>query len=384
MKQGGRYGSSAAGGAKGSSAAAASSAAPSLGVVHSDIVFSVCAGSWDAEADAPTFYSGGEDRLLAHWRGPSVKGQTAGAVLSRVAPPNPAAHGRCISDMVFAPKTRALYTASRDKTVKQWLSGGEDGGLVAGHTFSGHSLPVSCVAASPEGDRIVSGSRDYFVRFWDAASGQCLFWPEMVQQNIVTALRWLPRGEEAVLQASEDLTLRVWDVRSKQLAQSFDDGPYFALHADVSPDGQYFLTGHNGFEGVGCEIKMFDRRTGRKCLDIQAASQALTDAQFVQRGEGAAGSMLAATASKDGSLRVWDLALLLAAGGEAAAEVGLLAAQQLDLSESVQSLCSAPLSSQAGQAVIATGHVNGSVSTWTLNGRTLQRTMQSQGQADDS
>jgi WD40 repeat protein len=246
----------------------------------------------------------------------------------------------------------------------------------------------------------VSGSRDYFVRFWDVETGQCTFWPEVVQQNVVTDLRWMNNGETAVLQASEDLQLRLWDVRTKSVAQAFDDGPYFALHCDVSPCGNYFLTGHNGFEGVGCEIKLFDRRADRKCLSIQCASQAVTDACFLHvegggSGGGSSSGLFAACASKDGSLRCWDLAAILAAGDEVAlsgkpTEVGLLASHHLDHAESVQSLCGAspvPVElaakqPQQGCATIATGHVNGRVSTWTLDTkrRTLELVMQSQGQ----
>lgn len=206
-KHAARYGGSSATAAAGASA---SSPASSLGAVHSDIVFSLCAGDWTPDGSAH-FFSGSEDKSLAEWSATKVLGV------------QPAAHGRCISALAYAPRSRTLYSASRDKLIKQWRlpASSERWAPTPGHTFSGHTLPVSCLDLNPENPaQLVSGARDYQVRFWDAEVGSALFWTE-VQQNVVTDLCWLKRGEQLVLQASEDLTLRVWDVRSKAEAQSF-------------------------------------------------------------------------------------------------------------------------------------------------------------------
>ena len=40
------------------------------------------------------------------------------------------------------------------------------------HTLTGHKDVVSCLAASPSGDRIASGSDDRTVKVWDASTGQ--------------------------------------------------------------------------------------------------------------------------------------------------------------------------------------------------------------------
>jgi len=39
------------------------------------------------------------------------------------------------------------------------------------HTLTGHSGPVFVVAFSPNGNRVVSGSRERLVKIWDTETG---------------------------------------------------------------------------------------------------------------------------------------------------------------------------------------------------------------------
>jgi WD40 repeat protein len=389
LKGGGRY-------ANASSSGSVSAPVGNLAAVHCDIVFSVCSGGW-SRAGQPSFFSGSEDKAWAHFtHSPSP----------RCIQTMPKSHDRCITDMTYAQHAHMLYTASRDKTIRSWSVAPdlelqdadlEGAPLALRHTFSGHTLPVSAVVVSPLApqSQLVTGARDYHLRLWDTETAQCVFFTS-IHQNVITDLAWI-REEEAVLQASEDLSLRVWDLKSRAVAQVFDDGPYFALHCDVSACGNYFLTGHNGFDNLGCELKLFDRRTGKKLLSMPAAGQAVTDACFVQveaqpGSEGAAIPLYAATSSKDGSLKVWDINALLTAGDVAGrADAGLLASEQLDLSEHVQSACSAipppsggKRAAQPGHATIATGHINGRVSVWDVDvsKKSIRALMQSQGEAN--
>lgn len=61
-----------------------------------------------------------------------------------------------------------------------------------------------------------TGARDYTVRLWDLETADCVQTGK-IARNVVTFVRRVP-GERAVLQASEDLRLRVWDVRDMSTA----------------------------------------------------------------------------------------------------------------------------------------------------------------------
>lgn len=373
-KQSARYGAGSA--AASSSSSSSGPAATQLGTAATDIVFSVCAGGWDEATGLPEFFCGSEDKSFAQFN--------ASRVVQRV----PDAHSRCISDLSYSLPDRKLYSASRDKTIRSWSAaqGGCQWKLAS--TLTGHTLPITCLeicASNPA--RLVSGGRDYQLRLWDTETNACMRWTE-VQQNIITDVAWLHGQDDLVLQASEDLTLRLWDLRTKSEAQSFSDGPYFALHCGVSADNNYFLTAHNGFEGVGCELKVFDRRSGGKCVEVQVASQAVTDAAFVDVASSQ--NLYAATASKDGSLKLWDVSAIMTAGDAVAlsdqpCSVGLIAEANFDVGqESVQSLASANAApaglaaARKGKASLATGHVNGRVSVWDIDVHAKQMQLRAQ------
>ncbi|KAG2070981.1 WD40 repeat-like protein, partial [Suillus decipiens] len=74
----------------------------------------------------------------------------------------------------------------------------------------GHTSPVSSVSFSPDGTRIVTGSRDKTVRLWDAATGQPVGEPLRGHTDSVWSVSFSPDGARIVT-ASSDKTVRLWD-----------------------------------------------------------------------------------------------------------------------------------------------------------------------------
>jgi WD40 repeat protein len=75
------------------------------------------------------------------------------------------------------------------------------------------------------------------------------------------------------------------------------------LACDVSSDGQYFVTAHNGFDSDGCMVKLWDRRKAAVVQEFVGHSQAVYDCAFLP-SNGA--RMRIASCSKDQSIRVWE------------------------------------------------------------------------------
>jgi WD40 repeat protein len=81
-----------------------------------------------------------------------------------------------------------------------------------------------------------------------------------IDRNVVTAVRWLAGSQ--FLQCSEDLTLRLWDIRERPFKPGAEVkvGTNFATNCDISPDGHLLVTGHRGFNSEGAEVKLWDIR----------------------------------------------------------------------------------------------------------------------------
>ena len=77
----------------------------------------------------------------------------------------------------------------------------------------GHSLTVMAVGCDRDGLMVASGGRDYAVKLWDPNTCQCTS-TSKISRNLVTCLKFWEDGSQKFCQGSEDLTMRVWDVRN--------------------------------------------------------------------------------------------------------------------------------------------------------------------------
>jgi WD40 repeat protein len=83
-------------------------------------------------------------------------------------------------------------------------------------TLAGHTAAVTSVAFSPDGTRVLTGSRDNSAKLWDAETGkEILSLPGHTQE--VTSVAFSPDGL-SVLTSSRDGTAIIW------LAKDWRDG----------------------------------------------------------------------------------------------------------------------------------------------------------------
>lgn len=173
----------------------------------------------------------------------------------------------------FSPNGQHLITASEDNTIRLWhAEKGAEKGLM--QTLKGHSGGVWCAAFSPDSQFVASGGADGIIRLWSVSQSeqQIRIEPDPLtlrgHQDWVRSLSFSPNGA-FLASASDDGTVRLWSLLPEAL-----NSPNSA-NAAVSQ----LLPALTGHEGVIWEVA-FDRRGDRL-----------------------------ASASADGTARIWDLRL---------------------------------------------------------------------------
>jgi WD40 repeat protein len=136
------------------------------------------------------------------------------------------------------------------------------------------------------------------MKLWDAATMQPVAKAE-IARNLVTCIRCL-HNEPLALQGSEDLTLRIWDARAMASpAVTLGGYSYFPLCVDVSSDNHYAVTGSKGFNGSGCEVRIWDLRMNSQLRVVSGHQQDVTGCRVTGDGH-------ILTACKDGTIGVWN------------------------------------------------------------------------------
>lgn len=127
-----------------------------------------------------------------------------------------AGHDGAIHALTFGLGGQALFSAGKDRVVRQW----DIGGAKESASFHGHNDPVYCLAAHANGRVLASGGADGRPRLWDVPNTALL---ETLPRQFgsVTGLAWLP-GRNTLVAASGE---RRHPGRGGELRVAFHDGP---------------------------------------------------------------------------------------------------------------------------------------------------------------
>ncbi|KAF5331511.1 hypothetical protein D9758_018596 [Tetrapyrgos nigripes] len=115
--------------------------------------------------------------------------------------------------------------------------------------YKGHEDWVQSVAFSPDGARIVSGSRDFTVRIWDAQTGTAIGEPLQGHEHRVQSVAFSPDGAR-IVSGSHDSTVRIWDAQTgTAIGEPLQGHEGLVQSVAFSPDGAMIVSGSDDRTG---------------------------------------------------------------------------------------------------------------------------------------
>jgi WD40 repeat protein len=201
-------------------------------------------------------------------------------------------HLNSICAVTVTPDGKRIISGSRDKTIRIWDL---ESGAPIGKPIEGHSNYVTAVAVTPDGKRIISGSYDNTIRVWDLETGTQIGKTIEGHRCVVSSVVITPDGKH-IISGSWDNTIRVWDLHYGLPIGNPIIGHKFSVYAvAVTPDGKYVISGSGDKT-----IRIWDLKTGNQLgepieehLNTVSTVAVTSDGKYIVSG------------SWDNTIRVW-------------------------------------------------------------------------------
>ncbi|EMD36360.1 hypothetical protein CERSUDRAFT_155994 [Gelatoporia subvermispora B] len=202
-------------------------------------------------------------------------------------------HAGDVFSVAFSPDGTRVVSGSRDKSVRIWDA--RTGDLLM-DPLEGHRNTVNSVAFSPDGAVVVSGSLDKTIRLWNARTGEQIMDPLVSHSDGVLCVAFSPDGAQ-IISGSKDHTLRLWDAKTGHpLLHAFEGHTGDVNTVMFSPDGRQVVSGSDD-----ATIRLWDVTTGEEVMEplsghtdwVRSVAFSLDGTQIV-------------SGSADATIRLWD------------------------------------------------------------------------------
>ena len=195
----------------------------------------------------------------------------------------------------------ALVEMPAPKVLSPTLSGGARPGqstIPTALVFQGHSDTVLCVAFSPDGKTVASGSTDTTVRFIDPLDANAKGAPITGHISPVSAVNFSPDGEMLATAGSggDERTVRPWNVGDRGVIGRLTGHLNSVTDVVFSPDGTMLATA-----SADATVRLWSLSSRRQIASLSGHGGPVRAVTFSPDGK------LLASAGADGTARLWDV-----------------------------------------------------------------------------
>ena len=215
-------------------------------------------------------------------------------------------HTKLVTCVAYSPDGKRIVTGSDDKTLRVWdaLTGREI------MTLKGHTFAMGCVAYSPDGKRIVSGSyrigsNEKTLRVWDAQTGREILALKghPVKGDVMESVKCVAYSPDSkyIVSGGRDKTLRLWDAQTGREVLALEGHTDQVTCVAYSPNGKRIVSGSYNIAGSNDKtVRVWDARTGREVLALKGHTDGVKCVAY------SPDSKHIVSGSRDETLRVWD------------------------------------------------------------------------------
>ncbi|MDB5601693.1 MAG: hypothetical protein JWN71_3737 [Xanthobacteraceae bacterium] len=220
---------------------------------------------------------------------PVDSGQTPPTVaytIPNATPATVATHKIYINELAMAADGKMLAVGDRDAIVLRELNGKEIRRLV------GHDNAMS-IAFSPDGRHLASGGGDRLIRIWDVSTGQVIETFDG-HRSEVAALAFSPDGQQLASAGGGDL--KIWDWQGGKTLVTHDVRGQLFQSVVWSPDGKQVVTGDNSYK-----VTIWDAKSLQVVKNFEGHRALIRAVAFTKDGR------KLATGAYDKLVKLWDV-----------------------------------------------------------------------------
>ncbi len=201
-----------------------------------------------------------------------------------------AGHPSWVNCVAISPNGQTVASGSLDDKVKLWNI--QDGNLL--QTLAGHSRPVNCIAFHPDGNRLISGSDDDTIKIWQVETGR-LIRTLTEHGRDVNSVAVSPDGKYLV-SGSEDRSVRIWNLETGELLRTLLGTAGMVKTVAIGPAGQMMVSG-----GLDNKIKVWSLLNGELLRTLSGHVNSVMGLAI------SADAQTIASGSKDKTVRLWNV-----------------------------------------------------------------------------
>ncbi|MBD2169496.1 ribosome assembly protein 4 [Calothrix membranacea FACHB-236] len=215
-------------------------------------------------------------------------------------------HNSSVNSVTFSPDGQQLASGSDDNTIKLWdVSTGkviqtlpplQEATPTESYIDSGHQDSVTSIAFSSDGKKLASGSEDKTIKLWDISTGQ-LLQTFSGHGDVIKTIALSSDGQK-LASGSKDKTIKLWDVSTGQLLQTFSGHGDVVNSVALSSDGQKLASGSKDKT-----IKLWDVSTGKLLQTLSVHRDAVNSVAFSPDGQHLA------SGSDDNTIKLWNFSI---------------------------------------------------------------------------